>query len=258
MLVFNNKILNFKNRFLVNKGDNLFIKSKNILSDQGFQVGAFVTKDMTSGSIAPSSSNMAVFPGTIRPSSYTASIWVDWGQDIFDNWGYFYLYDYTTNSYSPIVFSPINQSDGVISNQNINSFGRNFIIKHGYPVQGIFKIDISVNDDLDFSFGATGNMGSDSLTSNANLTENFLLNNENFVLHYNYNFQTNITTEAFYTYIIPYEKEKNKQNINFTKGVAGNDWYGFYVNPIKYGVTIYFSKRFNVKDWVINDLEKNN
>lgn len=237
----------------VNSG--LFIKSKNNLSAGGLTIGASITKDMSS---ATRPTTPTIFPGTAAPSAGVSSFWSDWGGDIFDSWGYFYLYDSNSNTYLNVVFTTINQADGTISSQDFSLGGRTFTIRHGWTVQGIYKMDISINDDLDFSFGGNGNMGSDTSTNNFNLTQSYNLNSENFTLYYNQNYQTGTSTELFYMYIIPYEKDKNKNTITYSKVISGNDFLHFYITACKRGATLYFSKTNDVKNWVINDLQLTN
>jgi hypothetical protein len=87
-----------------------------------------------------------------KTDKLVASLWRDWGDDVFDDWGFFYLYDVESGKYYFPLIDPQNQSDGTIFTQIFNAFGRVFTIKQGYPVQGIFKFDISVNDNKPFKF----------------------------------------------------------------------------------------------------------
>jgi hypothetical protein len=231
-----------------------YLISKNNLTSGGFTVGATITKDMTAANRPTIFNSLIIFPGTSAPPVQISQYWVDWQGDIFDSWGYFYLYEPKTNTYSSPILSPINQADGVITTQSITAFSRQFTIKHGYPVQGIFKYDISVDDDEEFQFGGFGNMGSDSLTSNENFTQSYSINNNDFILYYIRNRQTNSASELFYIYVIPYETQKNKETITYSKNIGGSDILSFYTVSVKKGVTIYFSKTNDVKDWVINDL----
>lgn len=227
-----------------------YIRSKNNLTSGGFTIGVSVNKDMTSG---PRVYVPAIYPGTAAPTG-NSSYWLDWLGDIFDQWGFFYLYDNTSNTYLNVVFSTINQPDGVISTQTFSLAGRTFTINHGYAVQGIYKIDVSVSDDLNFIIGMNGNMGSDNSTINNNLSEAFSLNGENFNLYYNQNMQNGSSTERLYTYFVPYEKDKNKSTTTFSKLVGGNDNLSMYSVSCKRGILLYFAKTNDVKNWIINDL----
>lgn len=237
----------------------IFLTSKNNLTDGGFTIGLAITKDMSSGT-RPSSS-VITYPGTSAPPLVTAQRWSDWAGDIFDVWGHFYLYNPETNEYFSPILSPINQADGLITTQQVTAFGRTFTIKHGYPVQGIFKYDISVDDEKEFQFGAYGDMGSDTATVNSNLTQAYTLNNQEFTLYYNKNSQST-TSEIFHFYVIPYEPEKNKNTITYTKLSSGPGTHGgslevlsFYTIEVRNGVTLYFAKGNDVKNWIVNDLQ---
>ena len=247
-----------------------YIISKELVGTQNLTVGATITKDMnlpTSLLSVPSQIlTKYIYPGTSIPPTTGLQRWSDWNGDIFDGWGHFYLYDPELDQYYIPVLSPVNQSDGVIQTQTYSAFnGRTFTIKHGYPAQGIFRFIISVDDDKEFSFGAYGDMGSDSGTINTNLTSSFLLNNESYNLYYNRNSQGTISAEVFYSYIVPYETQKNKNTITYTKQNSGPginngalEVFSFYTVNVKGGITIYFSKSIDVKDWVINDLKVEN
>jgi hypothetical protein len=236
-----------------------YIKSKNNTTTGGQTVGAAITKDMGSAT-RPSNSNI-IYPGTSAPPLVTAQRWADWNGDIFDNWGWFYLYDPATNAYYSPILSPVNAADGIITTQTFSAFSRTFTIKHGYPVQGIFKFDISVADDLAFFFGAYGDMGSDSGTINTNLTQSYTLDGQTFTLYYNRNQQNGVPAETFYSYVVPYEVDLNN-TITYNKLSSGPGIHGgslevlsIYTKSVKYGVTVYFAKTNDVKNWVINDLQ---
>jgi hypothetical protein len=248
----------------------LYITSNWYTSSMGFTVGAAITKDMNlSSSLQTVPSQIIgdyIYPGTMTPPTSALQRWSDWQGDIFDGWGYFYLYDVDSNSYYIPVLNPVNTNDGVINTQTYTAFGsRTFTIKHGYPVQGVFKFDISVSDNKDFVFGAYGDMGSDTATVNTNLSSSYSLNGNSYNLYYNKNNQTGTTTEIFFTYVIPYETEKNTNVITYVKQNSGpgvnngaNEVYSFYTKNVKKGVTVYFSKTNDVRNWVVNDLKLSN
>ena len=235
------------------------IVSKNNVTAGGFTIGASVTKDLSN--VTRVASPYIIYPGTSAPPLVTSQRWADWFNDIFDGWGYFYLYDPATDAYFSPILSPANPVDGLITTQNFSAFGRTFTIKHGYPVQGIFKFDISVADGNTFQFGAYGDMGSDSGTVNTNLTQAYTLSGNNYTLYYNRNAQSGIAAEIFYSYVVPYELDKNN-TITYNKLSSGPGIHGgplevlsLYTVPVKYGVTVYFAKTNDVKNWVINDLQ---
>ena len=236
-----------------------YIKSKNNITAGGFTVGIAITKDLASAT-RPANTHI-IYPGPTAPPLVTAQRWADWTGDIFDNWGWFYLYDPATSAYYSPILSPTNAADGTITTQTFSAFGRTFTIKHGHPVQGIFKFDISVADSLPFFFGAYGDMGSDGQTTNTNLTQAYTLDGANYTLYYNKNMQTGSTSEIFYSYVVPYETDLNT-SITYNQLSSGpgthsgaQEVLSIYTKSVKYGVTVYFAKTNDVKNWVINDLQ---
>lgn len=227
-----------------------FVMSKNNLTDGGLLVGDFINKDMQSAAFL---SNDNILPGTGSLNS-TRSYWQDWGNDIFDAWGFFYIYNTPTNQFLSPVLQTVNQADGVIATETFTFAGRTFTIKHGYPVQGIYKFEVTVDDDQDFIFGADGNMGSNGTTQNTNLTQAYTLGSRNLNLYYNRNIQGTVPEEALYSYFVPYELSKNN-SITYSKFVYSTDSLAMYSVNVKHGLTVYFAKRYDVKNWVINDLK---
>jgi hypothetical protein len=245
------------------------IYSKNNTTDGGFQIGESIYKDMINDTYTyifnPNSNQSTFFPDMAdfvdanivagdksTEDRLTASFWPDWGDDIFDYWGFFYLYDVSSGKYYFPLVSPQNLDDGIITTQTCTAFGRTFTIKHGYPVQGIFKFEITVNDSLPFIFGAYGNMGSDSRTGYENVSHPYSVNNNNLQLYYLHNYQTDVPSEKFYAYFIPkLVSQNNTQTYNAYYNV---DYSNVMSVPVNYGVMVYFSKRYDVKEWVANDL----
>jgi hypothetical protein len=230
-----------------------YLRSRNVLTDEGFETGTEVLKD---GLVTNRTTRAANLPGN---TDFTAprSYWQDWGDDIFDSWGFFYLYDPEFQNYRAIVLNDanFNAADGIISTQTFTFNSRVFTFKYGYPVQGIFKFDISVNDNKTFQFGFDGNLGSNGFTVNNLLNFDYTLGSESFRLHYNNNFQSNLTTERFYTYFVPYEKERNKMSSPYVRSLYNIDNLALYTVPLRKGVNIYISKQVDTRNWVINDLE---
>ena len=228
-----------------------YITSIGNTTDGGYTIGDPVTKDAFTANKTTLSTYL---PGSTFTATRTA--WSDWGDDIFDGWGFFYLYDPNEENYLALNMSNMNESDGVISQDEFTFNGRTFTVNYGYPVQGIFKIDISVDDhDSDFIFGMDGNLGSDNSTSNNVLSEDYTLGGQNFKLHYNYNYQGSYPPERFYSYFVPYEASKNKTTRSYTKYLYSTDNLSIYSVPVKRGITVYVAKHNDVKDWIINDLQ---
>jgi hypothetical protein len=229
------------------------IKSKNILGADGFTVGGNITKDMEYD-VCPSLDSAYAPNGiAISDNQSNASYWVDWGNDVFDDWGYFYIFNTTTNEYYFPQITPMNLSDEIISTQTFTAFGRNFTIKQGYPAQGIFKFEISCRDsNFEFIFGAYGNMGADGDEINTNSTQNYQIGSDEFTLFYNKYQEDGDNIEILYSYFVPFEKSLNNSK-TYNEFVYSSD-LSLYSVPVKRGITVYFSKQNDVKDWVINDL----
>jgi hypothetical protein len=228
-----------------------YIKSTEKTNTGGFPVGYFIDKDMTDGDTLsyPSES----LPGGVS-QNITSSYWDDWGDDIFDDWGYFYLYDPAQNNYLGLEFLSIdiNLPNGEFRTTTFDFNGRTFNILQGYPVEGIFKFEITVNDNLPFIFGEGGNMGSDGSTVNGDLTYNYGYDGNNMTLWYNENYQSGNEQERFYTYYVPYNINQNTTQ-TYTKTLNDDDLY-FYSNEVNNGLTVYHSKGVDVKEWVVYDL----
>jgi len=230
-----------------------FIVSAGRTTTGGFQVGGFISeedKDMGSNTYEYDSAGT---PNNTSPTLNTYE-WSDWGDDIFDGWGNFYLYDPTANNYLGLQFTNINLPDGQFSTQNFSFNGRTFTITQGYPVQGIYKFEIRVNDDQPFVFGEGGNMGSDSSTSNIDQTYNYTLNGVNLTLWYNENFQTSNPDERFYSYFIPFVVDENGSKTYTDVLVSSDDLYLYSIQCTN-GITVYHSKEFDTKEWVVYDLK---
>jgi hypothetical protein len=226
-----------------------FIISAGQTTTGGFQVGAVISKDMS----GPQSFSYSLGQVPGQAVTLNADYWVDWGEDIFDNWGNYYLYDPAQNNYLGLSFNTKNQADGVFSTQVFTLNGRTFTIQQGYPVQGIFKFEIRCSDSLPFVFGEGGNMGSDSNTSNIDNTYNYTLEGTNLTLFYNENFQTNNPAERLFSYFVPFPVDLNSTK-TYTDVLVGSDNLFLYSVECTNGLTVYHSKQFDVKEWVVYDL----
>jgi hypothetical protein len=250
-----------------------YLFSKNNTTSGGFPVGGPVDKDMDNQDydreFNPQSYYPQFFPGMApftdgnivagdKPSGdrLLSSYWEDWDDDMFDGWGYFYLYDIEQGKYYFPLISPQNQADGQIFTQTFNAFGRIFTIKQGYPVQGIFKFDISVNDSKPFKFGAYGNMGYDASGNSQNLTYPYSLSSTNLTLYYAKQEQIGKPIETLYSYFIPKKvSENNNQTYNlYPSNPIGNTNNSLMSKVVTNGLIVYFAKTNDVKEWVVNDL----
>lgn len=188
-----------------------------------------------------------------------ASQWRDLGDDVFDDWGFFYLYDVNSGKYYFPLINPQDDEDGVITTQTFNAFGRTFTIKHGWAVQGIFKFDILASDGLPFRFGAYGNMGSDGDEVTESLTQNYSIGDQNLTLYYHRDQEDGDNTEQLYSYWIPTKiSENSAQTYDVYYGEEGEntrtDDMGMLSKEVTSGLIVYFAKSNDVKEWVINDL----
>ncbi len=241
------------------------LRSKGLTGNQGFTMNVLThNKDMTSLTATlsiPAGFNPS--PGILQPAG-TRYYWSDWGGDIFDSWGNFYIYDPISGTASLITFSSLNGLDGTVYTESQTHHGKTFTIKHGWVTQGIFKLDVECEDvTFNFSIGMYGNMGSDSNTQNSDRTYSASWGN----LNYNYNSQLN-TSEFFFTHFIPKIKSFNDGitnsgsnfTTNFFTSVSGSDNLAQWSDPLIVGATMYFVKGSNSTtganyDWVANDIE---
>jgi len=245
------------------------LQSKNITTADGFTIGGTVNKDMDNEDYTeefdPNEYQSDFFPGMAdfiesnivagdksSEDRFIASYWDDLGNDVFDDWGYFYLYDVESEKYYFPLINPQNLNDGVITTQTFIAFGRSFIIKHGWTVQGIFKFDISVEDSKPFRFGAYGNMGSDGDEVTNNLSQPYSIGNNNLTLYYHFHSEEGDSREILYSYFIPKNiKENESQTYN---AYYDGDDMSIVSKEVTNGILVYFSKQNDVKNWVIHDI----
>jgi hypothetical protein len=145
--------------------------------------------------------------------------------------------------------------DGQIFTNVFNAFGRTFTIKQGYPVQGIFKFDISVNDNKPFIFGGYGNMGSDGDEVITHLTYPYSITSNDLTLYYVEQAELGDSNEILYTYFIPKKVSENSSKTYDLQQEPGNDNNSLLSKAVSKGLIVYFSKTNDVKEWVVNDLD---
>lgn len=248
-----------------------YLYSKNNITSGGFPIGGIIDKDMRDldytyefdpqnyypeyfPGMAPFTNENIVLGDKSSGDRLIASSWRDWDDDVFDDWGFFYLYDVESGKYYFPLISPQNDEDGLLFTQTFNAFGRTFTINQGYPVQGIFKFDISVNDNKPFKFGGYGNMGSDGNEVNTNLTYPYSIGSTNLTLYYVKQEEDGDSNEIIYSYFIPKKvSENNSQTYNLYQQ-SGNDDNSLMSKTVTNGLIVYFSKTNDVKEWVVNDL----
>lgn len=236
--------------------ENTLLVSDGLTGSQGLTVGNSNIKDMTTENTFSIPTDYTPYNTTI-PSGIESSYWDDWGNDIFDDWGHFYVFDVPSQQYYFPVFQQINLDDGIISTETFTAFGgRVFTFQHGYVAQGIYKFQVTVNDEDKFIFGAYGDMGSDGDTINNNQSQ-YVVNGKTYTLFYNYNEDDGSNTEKFYSYFIPYQQSLN-QTKTYSEFVFEEDQLSIYSVPVQTGINVYFSKTNNVEDWIINDIVSSN
>jgi hypothetical protein len=253
------------------------IYSKDTIVNSGFTVGAEVNKDMDNivnidddnnnytyefdpndypqffPNMAPFIDENILIGDKIEEDRLNASYWDDLGNDVFDDWGFFYLYDVNSGKYYFPLIDSQNNDDGIFATQIFYVFGRTFTVIHGWSVQGIFKFDISVADELPFRFGAYGNMGSDERTFAERLTHNYSIGGQNLTLYYDHNVDPDDDVEEqLYSYWIP---KKVSENSARTYDIYyDGEKMSMMSKNVTTGLIVYFAKMNDVKDWVINDL----
>jgi len=238
--------------------DLVFNLSDLLVSKDTVVAGGFVTGNPTVKTVDTAVSrvtNSAYLPGTTNLTG-TRQYWPDWGDDIFDGWGFYYLYNPATNQYKNVILPNMQQADGLLDNLSLTEFGgRTFNIKYGYPIQGVFRINVVASDALPFVFGFDGGLGSNATTINTNLFQSYSLGGQEFTLHYTYNLQGENPSEDFYVYFVPYRINQNKSELPYTKYIYNTDNFAVHSKEVTYGINIYIAKQNDVKDWIINDLE---
>jgi len=266
----NAKLLTISGNFYLTKISEM-LYSLNTITDNGFIVGNSVNKDMSNdiytNEFDPNQYQSDYFPGMspfteenivigdkTEEDRLIASFWYDWGDDIFDDWGYFYLYDVDLGKYYFPIISPQNENDGVLTLQTFNAFGRTFTINQGYPVQGIFKFDISVNDNKPFKFGAYGNMGSDRNQIITDLTYSYTKNTSTLTLYYVKQAEENDEDEIVYSYFVPKKVSENNDKTYDLYQLSDEDNNSLMSKNVTNGLIVYFSKTNDVKEWIVNDL----
>lgn len=251
-----------------------YYESADIIDDAGFEVGDEHQLDMSGDTytqeldpadyqdewfndMAPFTDENILAGDKTEGNRLIASYWDDLGGDILDDWGYFYLYDVSLGKYYFPIISPVNRPNGEFNTQVFEVFGRSFTIKHGWCVQGIFKMDITSSTSDPFRFGAYGNMGSDEET----IYEHLDYSGNNINLYYHHNWEDGDNNEHLYTYIIPKVHSENTSRTyrvgyedNLQPNETGYDDMNIVSNAVTHGLIVYFAKGNDVREWVDNDI----
>lgn len=248
-------------------GGGQFLKSQGLTGAQGFTLNTLTaSKDMrsVSSSRPPVSGFNPKSPaGQLQPSGDRFH-WQDWGDDFFDDWGEWYIFNPADQTASYVQFSTINGADETFYTETQTHHSKTFKIVHGWAAQGIYKVDVACTSDDTFQFaiGHYGNMGSDSNTNNSDLTHTASWG----TLHYNFNNQLGVR-EFFYTHVIPKKKTDNDSIVVDTTGlftaVFSNDRLAIWTGAFTHGFTFYYIKGANnstgsMANWVANDIAISN
>ena len=221
------------------------------------------------------------FPTYGHPSGSQTSVngyyWSDWGNDIFDGWGYWHFWnpthgvaEITTTTKAEYTYNSNFQDDTTVSvaaqnwtnwvteaaNGTVNtvyfvadfnqggatnsSLRKHVKMQYGYFSQGAYAMLITFADyTWPFRFCMGGNMGSDGNTVNSNQSGTYTSSNTvNFTLYGNYNYQNGSSSEIFSTYFI---NRLESQSAAINRGISGDNLY-LWTNEIKGGVDCYFIK----------------
>jgi len=225
------------------------------IDGSGYEVGSSLNKDMAennnSGRLSGFNNNQ--FPNDTKPPIGISSYFSDWGTDIFDSFGYFYLYNDQSDvsgRINLILTNTNSYNDGESVTDNFTFNTDEYNITHGYLTQGVYLLDISCNNlSTNFGFGMFGNLGSDSRTFNRDISSNtYLVEGHSIQFNYFNNYETTPTDdEQFYIYMIPYNANLNKNNAkNYTNHTQPNDNLSIYSNLVSNGLSVIISKEHDV------------
>lgn len=246
-----------------------------LLVKRAFLLGGVVVKDMDDENYTeefdPHNLQEVLFPGMADfidenilggdkdpEDRLRASYWNDLGNDVFDDWGYFFLYDVDAGKYYFPLLSPQNLSDGIITTQsftNVFDEGLTFTISHGWRAKGIFMMNISCNNsDFVFRFGAYGNLGSDG-DNDYDMSTTYNYDGVKNTLFYHHYAEEGDSEEGLYSYFIPYKaSDKLTKTHTSLYNPEDTDDNSLITKAITEGVKVYFSKQNDVKDFIITDI----
>ena len=220
------------------------------------------------------------FPAYGHPSGSSVNVtgyaWSDWGNDVFDGWGWWHFWN-PTHGVAEIKSSTVGEysynsnfeddtnvsvtasnwtnwvtegSDGTINTvyfvadfnptgQTNSSLRKHVKMDYGYIRQGTYIMHITFADyTWPFRFCMGGNMGSDGNTINGNQSGTYSMYSGSMTLYGNYNQQSGSSSELFSTYFIP---RLGSQNAAINRGLSGDNLY-LWTNEIKAGIDVYYVK----------------
>ena len=244
----------------------------NLLVKKALLVGGVVEKDMDhdnhDAEFDPFNLQDILFPGMADFSDENilqgdksegdrkiATYWNDLGNDVFDDWGYFFIYAVDQGKYYFPLLNPMNLADGEITEQTFETgFGElTFTIRHGWRERGIFMMDVSCSDsDFEFRFGAYGNFGSDGDENDYDMTATY---SDTKTLYYHHHAELGDDEEVLYSYFIPYNDAENATKpYESLYSPEDTDDNSLITKVLTGGVKIFFAKENDVKDWVITEI----
>ena len=247
---------------------NKYIVSNNTSGSLGLTVGDSVTNlgvnSTTSSTTVPANFNPRTGYSLVLTNSISNGYrWADWGNDIFDNWGFTYIFNPDTNTAFYIAVHTSVTSEGFWNYVTHTIWGRTFKIRWGWMATGIARTDVTCTDpNFKFSVGHYGNLGSDAATAHI-----FQVDSNDFNASYTGNpyetmplgsvrtyqsYSTNV--EQFQVYCIPklyktYNQIKNSSTPStariFKHDISGNDNLAIWTEPLTHGVMFYYVKGNN-------------
>jgi len=242
------------------------VRSSFNINTQGYTVGASPTHDLgtTTNAILPADAG----PFDVDKNIGTAYRFNDWGDDIFDQWGHWWVQPEGSepiaiplpNTSTLDALYPVTRTwQGVLN-------GVLFEIQYGYAAVGIWRMQIVAGDhsasttngvNNKFRVGTWGNLGSDSSTKTKCQRDGMSYNGnvaEGVSIYYDQWWQNGSTTERHYHYVVPFNVSDNLYRPYATgQYILGHSY--MYTDWLTHGVTLYLSKTNNVIQWVENDLD---
>lgn len=230
----------------------------------GLTVGASVTHDLNSTTTILDSAHGPFDNGVALSNAYR---FTDWGGDIFDGWGYWWVQPETSDIPIAVPLPNTTATDATNYTKRVwqgTLGGTLFEITYGYGAQGIYRIQIVAGDfsssvyngtNVKFRCGTKGNLGSDTATVTNAYYDKMSYNGtvaERIPIYYDQWKQSGSSTEIHYHYVVPFNCSDSHYR-PYATGRQGDNIY-MYTDWLTHGVTLYLSKTNNVINWVENDL----
>jgi hypothetical protein len=176
------------------------------------------------------------------------SVFQDWGNDLYDNAGYFTLHRVSDGAQYALPFSTKNGADGVVYKETFSLWGGSWELYHGYLAGG-FRAEIRQvsGTPVEFKTYVGGNAGADA---NVGYGGNFFDWTGNLTgkvrrIWYNYHSDGSGADPLAYFLIVPYNGDKMPATAtsSYTSmPTSGDTWNLSTTNGDFDGYTIYFSK----------------